>query len=60
VYFTNFEPEMCKRGLSRFHDVSFVALGLGEGVDVSTLRLQVRDKDVTDQSDIVPIIYRIS
>ena len=60
VYFTNFEPEMCKRGLSRFHDVSFVALGLGEGVDRDTLRLQVRDKDVTDESDIVPIIYRIS
>jgi len=60
VYFTAFEPEMCKQGLSRFHDVSFVALGLGEGVDVSTLRLQVRDKDVIDESDIVPVIYRIS
>lgn len=60
VFFTALEPGMCKRGLSRFHDVSFVALGLGDGVDVDTLRLQVRDKDVTDESDIVPIIYRIS
>lgn len=60
VFFTALEPEMCKRGLSRFHDVSFIALGLGEGVDKETLRLQIRERDVTNESVIVPIIYRIS
>ena len=60
VYFTDFEPGMCKKGLSRFRDISFVALGLGSGVDAATLRLQVRDKDVTDEANIVPIIYRSS
>jgi len=60
ILFTAFEPGMCKRGLSRFHDVSFIALGIGSGIDRDTLRLQVRDKDVTDKSTIVPVIYRIS
>jgi hypothetical protein len=60
LIFTNLEPGMCKQGLPRFQDVSFVVLGTGEGVDEETLRLQVHDKDVTDGSTIVPIIYRIS
>lgn len=60
ILFTTLEPGMCKRGLSRFTDVSFVALGIGSGIDRDTLRLQVREKDVTDQSTIVPVIYRIS
>jgi hypothetical protein len=60
VYFTNFEPNMCKRGLSKFSDVSFVALGLGSGVDSKTLRLQVRDKDVSDKTNVVPVLYRLS
>jgi len=60
IYFTEFSPGACKRGLSRFTDVSFLALGIGSGVDRDTLRLQVREKDVTDQSTIVPVIYRIS
>lgn len=53
-------PGACKRGLARFTDVSFLALGIGSGIDRDTLRLQVREKDVTDQSTIVPVIYRIS
>jgi len=60
IFFTALEPGICKRGLSRFTDVSFIALGIGSGVDRDTLRLQVREKDVTDQSTIVPVIYRIS
>lgn len=60
ILFTEFLPGACKRGLPRFQDVSFLALGIGSGVDRDTLRLQVREKDVTDQSTIVPIIYRIS
>ena len=60
ILFTEFLPGACKRGLSRFMDVSFVALGIGSGIDRDTLRLQVREKDVTDQSTIVPVIYRIS
>jgi len=60
VLFTEFLPGACKEGLSRFIDVSFVALGAGSGVDRDTLRLQVRDKDVTNESNIVPIIYRLS
>ena len=60
VLFTEFLPGACKEGLSRFTDVSFTVLGAGSGVDRGTLRLQVRDKDVTDESSIVPIIYRLS
>ncbi len=60
LIFTKFEPGLCKQGLPRFQDVSFVVLGTGEGVDEETLRLQVHDVDVTDGSTIVPIIYRIS
>ena len=60
ILFTEFLPGACKHGLSRFIDVSFVALGAGSGVDEGTLRLQVRDKDITDESNIVPIIYRLS
>jgi len=60
IYFTEFLPGACKRGLSRFTDVSFLALGIGSGIDKKTLRLQIRERDVTDQSVIVPVIYRIS
>jgi len=60
VLFTNFEPELCKKGLPRFHDVSFVALAAGDNIDRRTLRLQVHDYDVTNESRIVPVIYRIS
>ena len=60
ILFTPLEPGICKRGLSRFQDVSFLALGIGSGVDRDTLRLQVRGMDMTDESTIVPVIYRIS
>ena len=58
--FTDFDPKICKRGMPRFREVQFVVLGTGAGVDESTIRLQVHDKDVTDKSNIIPIIYRIS
>jgi hypothetical protein len=60
IFFTEFLPGACKRGLSRFTDVSFLALGIGSGIDRYTLRLQIRSKDVTNESTIVPVIYRIS
>ena len=59
-WFTDFDPKLCKRGMPRFRDVSFIVLGAGNGVDEETIRLQVHDKDVTDKSKITPIIYRVS
>jgi hypothetical protein len=59
-WFTGFDPRLCKRGMPKFKDVSFIVLGAGEGVDEQTIRIQVHDKDVTDKSDITPVIYRIS
>ncbi len=59
-WFTGFDPALCKRGLARFRDVSFIVLGAGNGVDKQTITIQVHDKDVTDKSKISPVIYRIS
>jgi hypothetical protein len=59
-WFTGFNPKLCKRGMPRFTDVSFAVLGDGHGVDEDTIRLQVADQDVTDKSNILPIIYRVS
>lgn len=59
-WFTGFDPRLCKRGMPRFTDVSFLVLGSGDGVDKDTIRIQVHDKDVTNWSKITPIIYRIS
>jgi hypothetical protein len=59
-WFTDFDPKICKKGMPRFTDVSFLALGAGDGVDVETLRLQVHGKDVTKNSKITPVIYRVS
>lgn len=59
-WFTGFDPRLCKRGMPRFTDVSFAVLGNGHGVDEDTIRLQVADLDVTDKSNILPIIYRVS
>jgi hypothetical protein len=51
-------PGVCKRGMTRFNDVSVIALSDGNGVDVNSIRMQVYNKDV--HPNIVPIIYRIS
>lgn len=59
-WFTDFDPALCRRGMPRFRDVSFIVLGGGEGVDAQTIRIQVHDQDVTDESTITPVIYRIS
>ena len=59
-WFTDFDPKKCLRGMPRFRDVSFLVLGAGDGVDPQTIRIQVHDKEVTDQSKITPVIYRVS
>ena len=59
-WFTDFDPKLCKRGMPRFRDVSFVVLGGGEGVDDQTIRIQVHDRDVTDKSIMTPVVYRVS
>lgn len=61
VLFTEFNPVKCTYGVSRFSDVSFMALDGGSGVDKDKLRLQVHDIDVTDHpyTTILPIIYRV-
>lgn len=59
-WFTNFDPKLCKRGMPRFRDVAFLVLGGGQGVDKETIRIQVHNKDVTKDSKIIPVIYRIS
>ena len=57
--FIGFDPSLCKRGMPRFTDVSFIVLANGDGIDESTIRLQVHDADVTNKSNIIPIIYRV-
>jgi hypothetical protein len=59
-WFTAFDPKLCKRGMPRFKDVSFVVLAGGDGLDAQTIRIQVHDKDVTKYSKISPVIYRVS
>lgn len=59
-YFTDFDPKLCLRGMSRFHDVAFTVLADEMGVDKDSIRVQVSNKDVTEKSVITPIIYRIS
>jgi len=58
ILFTGFDPRICKRGFNRFHDVSFLALGWGDGVDVATLRVQIHGKDVTNKVRYIPVVYR--
>jgi len=60
VMFVPVDPPVCKRGLPRFQDVSFLVLGLGDGVDLSSLRVQIHQLDVADKLRILPVIYRIS
>lgn len=60
ILFTGFDPAKCKRGFPIFQDVSFLALGMGNGVDKDTLRVQIRQQDVDDKVNILPVIYRVS
>jgi hypothetical protein len=53
--FTDFNPRLCLRGLSRFQDVSAVVLAGGSGLDKSTIRMQVFDRDVNPS--MVPVVY---
>jgi hypothetical protein len=54
------EPQACRWGFPLYNNVSFLALAAGSGVDGDSLRLQVHNYDVTDMSEIIPIVYRIS
>jgi len=60
VWFTEEYPQRCTRGLSPYSSVRFVVLGTGDGVDRDTIRVQILERDKTDEVNIVPIIYRIS
>lgn len=60
VWFTEMSPEKCVRGVSPYSSVRFVVLGNGNGVDRDTIRLQILERDKTDEASFVPIIYRIS
>lgn len=59
-WFVDFDPRLCHRGMPRFKDVSVKVLGLGDGVDPNSIRMQVHQKDVTNKLNLLPIIYRIS
>lgn len=50
-------PSPCKRGMERFEDVSAKLLAWENGIDVSTLRVQVFNRDIDPL--VLPIIYRI-
>ena len=58
VVFVDFDPIRCKRGVSRFSDVSVIALADGGGIDKDSIKLQVWDKDVDISK--VPVVYRVS
>lgn len=60
VWFTKLDPSVCRRGLLRFQDVEFLALGFGGGVDKDTLRVQIHNKDVDNKVSVLPVIYRVS
>jgi hypothetical protein len=51
-------PGVCKGGMNRFQDVSVKVLADGNGIDYSSIRMQVFDKDIHPR--ILPIVYRIS
>jgi hypothetical protein len=57
VFITDPSPIPCKRGLTRFEDVSAVVLADGNGIDRRTVRMQVYNKDVHPR--VLPIIYRV-
>lgn len=55
-------PLRCSWGVPRFNDVRFLALGTGGGIESESLRIQIHNKDVTDDPNttILPIVYRVS
>ena len=58
VFITDPNPGICKRGMERFENVSAIILADGNGIDFSTIRMQVFNKDVNP--NIRPIVYRLS
>jgi hypothetical protein len=60
IWFTEFQPKVCKRGINPNTYISFLALGVGSGVDKDTIVVQVKGKDVTNRLQLLPVIYRIS
>lgn len=57
--FLDFYPDICFRGTGRFEDVKLAILNGGSGIDKDTIKLQVFNKDVTNKTKILPIVYRI-
>lgn len=51
-------PGVCKSGMKKFQDISVKVLADGNGVDASSIRMQVFDKDINPR--ILPIVYRIA
>lgn len=60
VWYDDFYPGICKRGIPRYSSIRLVVLGGGSGVDQDSIRVQVLEKEATDRFNIVPIVYRIS
>lgn len=60
IFFTKFNPGICKHGIPRRTGVSFLALAAGSGVDRRTIKFEVDGKDFMDKATIIPVVYRIS
>jgi len=60
LWYTDFEPGECKRGMPRYSSIRLVVLDAGGGVDGDTIKVQVLEREATDKFTIVPIVYRIS
>jgi hypothetical protein len=60
VWYRNFEPRECKRGMPRYSSIRLVVLDAGGGVDRDSIRVQVLEREATDRFTVVPIVYRIS
>jgi hypothetical protein len=60
VWYVDFEPGECKRGMPRYSSIRFITLDAGSGVDKETIRVQVLEREATEKFNIVPIVYRIS
>lgn len=60
VWYDDFEPGLCKRGMPRYSSIRFLVLDAGGGVDRDSIRVQVLEREATDKFTVVPIVYRIS
>jgi hypothetical protein len=60
IYFTEFNPDKCFPIADRYSDLELLALSDNNGIDKSTIMVQLAGKDITDKMNIIPVIYRIS